>query len=412
MRIPPSATRSCRDVRGVTLCDTAAMRHLLLVVLLVACSPKRPDAGGGDDDTVDASAGDPCTGSEVRCNGSEYQVCRDGTFATEESCPNLCTTDLGCIDCDPSAGNTCNGMDVVSCNPDGTYGPTVSTCGNGMMCSAGTCMNTCTADGVDLVYVVDESMRFMSFDPRLLPGDPFKLIATLNCPVAGGSIQEPPGAVIPMSMSVDRDGVGWIEYTSGEVFNVSLTTGACTATGYVKQAGGMDLFGMGFVTDGPDAMTEKLYIAGGGRSAQPNGKLAYVDTHGAMYTPQPAGTLGAASDYSPELTGTNEGKLYGFYPILTSGPAYVQEIDKATGAPIGQRWDLGTTGLGGTIRDWAFAQWGDKFYIFITTQVNNVRNSTVRSIDKATGTYTIEKSNLPYYIPGAGVSTCAPSVID
>jgi hypothetical protein len=388
------------------------MRLLLLAVaVLAACSPNRPPNGGGDDG-VDANPGDPCTGSEVRCFGNDYQVCQDGTFSTQETCANVCTVDQGCIDCDPNAGNTCNGMDVVTCNPDGTYGPVVMSCGNGMMCSSGTCSNACTADGVDLIYVVDESMRFMSFDPRLLPGDPFKLIATLSCPVTGGSIQQPPGAVIPMSMSVDRDGIGWIEYTSGEVFNLSLTTGACTASGYVKQAGGMDLFGMGFVTDGPNTMTEKLYIAGGGRSAQPNGKLAHVDTHNAAYTPQQVGTLTAPSDYSPELTGTNEGKLYGFYPILTSGPAYVQEIDKTTGAPIGQKWNLGTTGLGGQIRDWAFAQWGNKFYIFITTEQNGVRNSTVRSIDKATSMYTIEKSNLPYYIPGAGVSTCAPSVIN
>ena len=35
----------------------------------------------------------------------------------------------------------------------------------------------------------------------------------------------------------------------------------------------------------------------------------------------------------------------------------------------------------------------------------------MRSVDKLTGEYKIELQNLPYYIPGAGVSTCAPSVI-
>ncbi len=380
----------------------------LVVISVGACGPSQSNNG---DDDVDAG-GDSCTGSETRCVGQTFQVCSNGGFQNQESCPFACVAGAGCQQCDPAGGNACNGNDVVSCNADGTFGSTVTTCGNGMECQNGACMNSCTADGVDLVYVVDEDMHFMSFDPRLLPGDPFKLIGTLNCPVTGGSIQNPPGPVTPFSMSVDRDGVAWVEYSSGEIFNVSLQTAACTASGYVKQAAGMNLFGMGFVTDGPNTQTEKLYIAGGGQAAEPNGRLAFVDTHAAMYQPQPVGTLSASSDFSPELTGTNEGKVYGFYPVLTSGPAYVQEIDKATGAPIGTKYNLGTTGLGGQIRDWAFAQWGNKFYVFITTQDGNGnRNSTVRSIDKMTSAYVIELQNLPYFIPGAGVSTCAPSVI-
>lgn len=321
--------------------------------------------------------------------------------------------DVGCAQCDPaSAAPTCNGNDVVSCNPDGTYGAVMETCAQGKMCTAGACTNACTADGVDLVYVVDESNRFMSFDPRLLPGDPFKLIGTLSCPTSGPTLQLPAGAITPFSMSVDRTGKAWVEYTTGQVFNVSLVDATCTPTSYAPNSGTMALFGMGFVTDSANTQDEKLYIVGGGRSAEPMGRLRFVDTAAGNYAPQGSGQITAASDYSPELTGTNEGRLYGFYPVLTSGPAYVQELDKATGAPIGQKYNLGTTGLGTTIRDWAFAQWGNKFYIFITTQDGaGNRNSTVRSIDKATGDYVIEKQNLPYYIPGAGVSTCAPSVI-
>src|SRR5436305_1204489 len=91
--------------------------------------------------------------------------------------------------CNPSQAMACNGNDVVACNADGTFGTTVMTCGNGQMCSNGACSNVCTADGVDLVYVVDEQNHFMSFDPRKLPGDPFSLIGTLTCPTTGGSIQ-------------------------------------------------------------------------------------------------------------------------------------------------------------------------------------------------------------------------------
>jgi hypothetical protein len=308
-----------------------------------------------------------------------------------------------CRQCDPNAGNTCNGNDVVTCNPDGTFGMTVTTCGTGMACSGGMCTRACTADGVDLVYVVDEQNDFMSFDPRKLPGDPFTLIGTLNCPNNGTSIQNPPGAATPFSMSVDRDGVAWVLYTTGEIFNVSLTTAACTKANNTINASNMALFGMGFSTDTPGGMTEKLFLAGGGHGAEPNGKLAYDDTHG--------GNLTAPSDFSPELTGTNEAKLYGFYPVLAT-PAYVQEVDKASGAPLGMKWNLGTSGLGTSIRDWAFAQWGGTFWVFVTTQDNaGTQNSTVRSIDRTTGNYTVVIQNLPYNIDGAGVSTCAPVVV-
>jgi len=314
--------------------------------------------------------------------------------------------------CDPSLGNACNGNDVVTCNPDGTYGSTVESCMQGFACSSGMCQTACTADGVDLVYVVDEQNDFMSFDPRLLPGNPFTKIGTLDCPTTGGSIQMGGGTVTPFSMSVDRDGVAWVLYTNGQLFNVSLVTAACTSANNTVGASNMELFGMGFSTDTPSGMTEKLFLAGGGNAAQPNGNLAWDDTHGGNLTPTIVGTLTATSDYSPELTGTNEAKLYGFYPNLAT-PAFVQEIDKTSGMPTGQTWPLGTSGLGANIRDWAFAQWGGVFYIFVTTTDSNGNNanSTVRAIDRMSGTYTVPLTNLPYNIDGAGVSTCAPTVI-
>ena len=385
------------------------MRHALIVIVgLVGCSPH---VGNGDG--VDAS-GDPCSGSATRCEVLDFQTCVGDVFQTQSSCTNLCSDALGCIDCDPSATPmTCNGNDVVTCNPDGTFGTTVTSCGTGTACMNAACSNVCTADGVDLVYVVDEANHFLSFDPRKLPGDPFQMIGTLSCPTTGASIQVNGTAVMPFSMSVDRDGVAWVLYTNGQLFEVSLTTAACTAANNTVGAGTMELFGMGFVSDTAGADTEKLYLAGGNNDPQVTPrKLAYDDTHAGNLTPMVVGNIAATSDFSPELTGTNEAKLYGFFPNLQS-VAYVQEIDKTAGAATGMQWNLGTTGLGQNINDWAFAQWGGVFYVFVTTsdsQGNN-RNSTVRSIDRATNTYNVELQNLTYFIDGAGVSTCAPTVL-
>lgn len=356
------------------------MGRLYLVLVLVACSAHQNSGGGGPDANV---AGDDADNTTTAC--------------------------------DPSQAMACNGNTVVTCNADGTFGATVMTCGNGQMCSNGACSNVCTADGVDLVYVVDEQNHFMSFDPRKLPGDPFTLIGTLSCPTTGASIQTGNPTVMPFSMSVDRDGVAWVLYTNGQLFKVSLQNATCTAAGNTVGAGGMQLFGMGFVTDSAGADTEKLYLAGGNTNPQATPhKLAYDDTHGGNLTPMSAGTVAASpAEFSPELTGTSEAKLYGFFPNLTQ-VAYVQEISKTDGSAVGMKWNLGTSGLGANINDWAFAQWGGTFYIFVTTSDSsgNNRNSTVRSVDRMTNTYTTVLQNLPYYIDGAGVSTCAPVSIE
>ena len=89
----------------------------------------------------------------------------------------------------------------------------------------------------------------------------------------------------------------------------------------------------------------------------------------------------------------------------------VQEIDKSNGMPVGSKMNLGNSGLGGNINDWAFAQWGGKFYLFVTTTDGLSQNSTVRTIDRSNGNYAVALQNLPYFIDGAGVSTCAPIAV-
>src|SRR5262245_53877375 len=192
---------------------------ICLVVIAVACSPKRGDR-------PDAETGGPCTGNETHCEGNAYQECRDGTFVTIETCANACSVSLGgCTDCDPAAGPmACDGNNVVTCNSDGTIGGVIETCDPGTACMDGACERACTADGVDLIYVVDQANNFLSFDPRLIgtPQSPFNLIGVLNCPAG---LPQPgwTSPATPFSMSVDRNGVAWVLYTSGEIFNVNIT---------------------------------------------------------------------------------------------------------------------------------------------------------------------------------------------
>ena len=392
------------------------MKQILPVVAvafissLVACGG-RTSNNPGDIDAVTSN----CEGTETRCNGDTFQTCSNGTFENTKACvaPQACSPTLGCADCNPDAGNACRGSDVVTCNPDGSYGTLVMTCGAGQACGVGgTCERACTADGVDLVYVVDEANRLLSFDPRKLDvaQDPFTLIGTLACQPQLGSVPGRTGQpVTPFSMAVDREGTAWVMYTSGEIFKVSIQDASCQASPYTARQANLLLFGMGFVTDTAGGTTEKLYVGGGRADTGPNGQLAVIDTSVAAPSPTILGTLSAVAESAPEMTGTSEAKLFAFYPGLNK--AYVQEVNKANGAPLGTEF-LIPGGLGGQVRAWAFAQWGGKFYIFVTTAVGATNNSTVRVIDRATGTYSQPLQNLPYLIVGAGVSTCAPVVVN
>jgi hypothetical protein len=292
--------------------------------------------------------------------------------------------------CDPAHSRQCLGNDVVACEPDGVLGRRIQACHDG--CEDGKCVATCADDGVGLIYVVDSANELLSFDPRKLPGNPFQRIGTLQCSNALGG---------PFSMSVDRHGVAWVVYDGGELFKVSITDATCQPTALVPGSLGSSRFGMGFVSDAPGSTTEKLFIA----AADASRALASIDTH--TLRPHMVGAVAAGDDRNPELTGTSEARLYGFFP-MAGKPSFVQEIDRATGGARGQRWMLGKASLG-DVSAYAFAQWAGVFYVFVTSTDDSFEtSSTVRAIDRATGTYRVVLDHLPYRITGAGVSTCAP----
>ena len=385
----------------------ASLLALPLTLSLMACGP----SGSSDDD--DDDIGGTCTSGQTQCVGSQFQTCVDSSWETTQNCTATCDPSSGCRACTPGV-NACNGNDVVTCNPDGSFGNVVQSCGDGSECSGGTCQRACSADGVDLIYVADKNFRLLSFDPRLIgTGNPFQIIGPLSCP-AGNSVPDwgDPGPATPFSMAVDRNAVAWVLYTSGQIFNVSTQDASCSVSPFParQSAGGRtwDLFGMGFVTDTAGGDSEKLWLGGGNADAAVLGDLGYISPPGS-FSIQKIGPMTTQSEYSPELTGLGDATLWGFYPGLSS--AFVQQIDKTTGGGTGPQRTI-PGGLGGTVAAWAFAQWGGKFYLFVTTSdfIGN-ENSTVRTIDRATGQYQLVAQNLPYTIVGAGVSTCAPITI-
>ena len=279
-----------------------------------------------------------------------------------------------------TGAHLCSGDDVVVCE-DSKPGRTLTSCRGG--CKLGACVDTCGANEVELIYVVSNDRTLLSFDPRKLPGDPFRKIGELTC-----------GAGSPFSMAVDRTGVAWVVYHTGTLYQVSLLDAHCFAQAAPPEGAPLT-FGMGFVSDGPKATTEKLYVAGESSSV-----LATIDTSVFPTTWKAIGKVVAKQERSPELTGTGEGRLYGYFPNA-DGRGFVQELDRS-GTAIGKRWDL-PAGRG-RVNAWAFAFWGDVFYVFLTIESIN----EVHAIHRKTGKHEVVQKSSLHQVVGAGVSTCAP----
>jgi hypothetical protein len=254
---------------------------------------------------------------------------------------------------------------------------------------------------------VDDANNFYSFDPRLLPNDPFRTIGVLNCAGAGNALPgfDPLGGpATPFSMSVDRNAQAWVLYSSGRIFNVSTANASCTPTNFQVGQNGFELFGMGFVSNSAGSNDETLYISGGAASSQSGGNLGSINT--ANLTVTNIGPLTNTAEYQPELTGTGDAELYGYYPGTNS---FVGRIDKGSGQNA-QSWPL--PGLTGTVRAWAFAHWGGEYYIFITTSDLFSDTANVLKLNTGTGMVTTARANTGHIIVGAGVSTCAPVVVE
>jgi hypothetical protein len=157
---------------------------------------------------------------------------------------------------------------------------------------------------------------------------------------------------------------------------------------------------MAFATDGPSSENETLYVCG--IQGQNGGKgLAKIDLKTMKLT-----TIGDFSSslkgLGAELTGTGDGRLYGFF--TTSPDATLAQIAEATAATTGNV-DLAGVNTGNA---WAFSFWGGDFWFYTSTgatpsTVTQLRASSDNKIQTA-------KADVGgFRIVGAGVSTCAPT---
>jgi hypothetical protein len=244
------------------------------------------------------------------------------------------------------------------------------------------------SDASKLVYVVSRDNFLYSFAPATVT---FTKIGAISCPSEANGF--------PFSMAVDRTGTAWVLFTDGNLFNVSTKDASCTRTTFLPNQAGFTLFGMAFVSDGADASTDSLYVS------------ENVNGHGLGQIAMPSLTLSAVGPYTgslagqkAELTGTGSGDLFGFF--LTT-PAAVAEITKTSGA-VASSNALASVNVG---TDWAFSFWGGSFYLYTGNSTDPSQNgSAVTRYNPDDGSVTVLSTGIGFFVTGAGVSTCAPTV--
>jgi hypothetical protein len=258
----------------------------------------------------------------------------------------------------------------------------------------------CTAAS-QLVYVLSNRGEIYSFDP---PTKVFTKVATLDCPI---------GAMSPNSMAVDRQGHAWVNYFSsdddgdvvdGSIFQVDIATGRCQAIP-IALPGGWYQVGMGFSSAVTDP-TDTLYVAANHAAGACSGVegsgpgLGVIDLN--------TGTLSAIGPFSgalagqnAELTGTGDGRLFGFFELSVAEIAPIDKATAATSAPVSIPGVQCPSAF-------AFSFWGGDFYLFTA---HPFFHSSVAHFTSADGTLdTNYVADAGFTIVGAGASTCAPTI--
>jgi hypothetical protein len=286
-----------------------------------------------------------------------------------------------------------------------TAGSGTTGTGSGDACSA----------AAKLVYVLSTDDQIYSFEPdKKTFGNPF----ALNCNTPGNDGLQ----WAPNSMAVDRNAVAWVNYVgtgvdpvtlnpadqAGLVFKVDINKQTCDPTPAITLTDpSWYRLGMGFSADTSGGTSETLFVTGTGTNGLANSPgLGKVDMTTKKIIPVGSFTASSAVDLSgqsAELTGTGDGKLYGFF---TTTPVYVSEITKTSGATP---TPVAMNGVSTPIA-WAFSFWGGDFYLYTESQNDQIAGitSSVTKYHPGGGVDPSYMTDIGFTIVGAGVSTCAP----
>jgi hypothetical protein len=248
----------------------------------------------------------------------------------------------------------------------------------------------CADAGITFVYLVSSSNTLYAFYP---PDLSVSARGVISC--------NPKNQASPFSMAVDRVGFAYVVFTDGNLYKVNLLDASCEPTPFVPGQLGFTTFGMGFsrIADGG---VDTLYVSqiDDTQTAVPSKGLASIDV--GSFALMPIGPYQDTSSpiYAMELTGTGDGRLFGY--ALNQGPGgRVIGIDTTDAVVISET----PLAAGDQSSALAFAFWGGDFYVF--TSPGGAGATTITRYRPADGTE-VPVGTIGDVIVGAGVSTCAP----
>jgi hypothetical protein len=264
----------------------------------------------------------------------------------------------------------------------------------------------CTSAATDVVYVLSLDDHLYSFVPAART---FSDIGALGCNIKGDS--GTPWS--PNSMAVDREAVAWVNYveqvglsdSAGSIYRLSTKDGSCLGPA-ASMPDDWYRLGMSFATD-TATNTDTLYVTNNDGADVGMGQLlATLDP-----TTQRLTTIGAfggmQAQAAVELAGRSDGELYGLFTYVFRSeppPSEISRLDRSTAAP---KVPFALPAVIGAPRQFAFAFWGGRFYVF--TQTDDQHTSSVAEYDPATGN--VDTAYVPdagFTIVGAGSSVCVP----
>jgi hypothetical protein len=258
--------------------------------------------------------------------------------------------------------------------------------------------------GTALVYVLSLDGTLYRFDP---PNLTFTSIGALACPGEQGQSYT--------AMAIDRSDRAWVRAADDRVFLVSTINAACVPSVYAPFQHNEMINDFAFSADVSGAPAETLFV-----SLLPASGIGAGIGIGAIDGKTLATTvIGNDGDplwaYPFIITGTKDARLFGLFagnpgpgpsPSPVGGvPGYtVAQLDKTSGGILSKTVITQLTPRKG----WAWAFWGGDFYLFSD---NGEASSIVFRHRPSDGTTIDLKHGVGFFVTGAGVSTCAPTMI-
>ena len=246
------------------------------------------------------------------------------------------------------------------------------------------------------IYLIDQQKGLHVFDPRSAEGGKGATIRDLG--------RVCPDAKEPNSMALDRSATAWISTVEGSIYKVDTQTLTCEKSAYNPVETGWRIFGMAFSTDVNDPSTEILYLSDTGCTGPGacgrGAALGALDLHTMKLTMLGKYNKGY-SGYMGDITGTGDGRLYGFFSKGYGAPTLAR-IRKRTGEIMSERDQRGLSINGAFCISFSDGYW------YMLTQVAGSTSKLTRFKQQGDDHPTVLKEQLGFNVVGAGTSTCQP----